>query len=152
MNLYIILFLFLKISFICYCREWGQKLGCDETMACFGDERHTESSGPIVLGRRDPSLEDGNAPTPSRSHRSLFLVSGSPSFFSRAPSLGGLCCYLFLSSVHPPPTLVSHPCLSSSARPFNHSFWRFVSCCDPHYPIQGSHPHEKGVKVLVIRI
>ena len=63
---------------------------------------------------------------------------------SRAPFLGGLCCYLFLSSVHPPPTLVSHLCLSSSARPFSHSFWCSVSCCGPHCPIQGSHPHQRG--------
>ena len=166
MNLYIILFLFLKISFICYCRvtvfrpsplqwicrEWGQKLGCDETMACFGDERHIESSGPIVPGRRDHSLKDENAPTPFWSRRSLPPVSGPPSSFSRAPFLGGLCCYLFLSSVHPPPTLVSHPCLSSSARPLNHSFWHSVSCCDPYYPVQRSHPHQKGVRVLVMRI
>ena len=110
------------------CREWGQKLGCDEMTACFGDERHTKLSSPIVPGRRDPSLEDGDAPTPSRSRRSL------PPLF-RAPSLGGLCCYLFLSSVHPPPTLVSHSCLSSSARPLSHSFWRFVSYCGPHRPV-----------------
>ena len=110
------------------CREWGQKLGCDEMTACFGDKMHTESSGLIVPGRRDPSLEDKNALTPSRSRRSL------PPLF-RAPSLGGLCCYLFLSSVHPPPTLVSHSCLSSSARPLSHSFWRFVSYCGPHRPV-----------------
>ena len=47
-------------------------------------------------------------------------VGASLLFF--APSLGGLCCYLFISSVHPPPTLVSHPCLSSSAHPLSHSF------------------------------
>ena len=126
------------------CREWGQKLGCDETIACFGDERHTESSSPIVPGRRDPSLEDGNAPTPSRSRRSLPPVFAPPSSFSHAPSLGGLCCYLFISSIHPPPTLVSHPCLSSSARPLSHSFWHFVSCCGPHRPVQGSYPHQRG--------
>ena len=95
------------------------------------------------LGEGTPHSLDENAPTPSRSRRSLPPISGPPfSFF--APSLGGLCCYLFISSVHPPPTLVSHPCLSSSARPLNHSFWRFVSCCDPHHPVQGSHPHQRG--------
>ena len=127
------------------CREWGQKLGCDETMTCFGDERHTKSSGPIVPGRRDPSLKDGTAPTPSQSHRSLPPISGPPSSFLRAPSLGGLCCYLFLSSVHPPPTLVSHPYLSSSACPLSHSFWRSVSCCGPHRPVQESHPYQRGL-------
>ena len=80
---------------------------------------------------------------PSRSRRSLPPISGPPSSFC-APSLGGLCCYLFPSSVHPPPTLVSHPCLSSSARPLSHSFWRSVSCCGPHRPVQGSHPHQWG--------
>ena len=126
------------------CREWGQKLGCDEMTACFGDERHTESSDPIVPGRGDPSLEDGSAPTPSLSRRSLPPVSRPPSSFFRASSLGGLCCYLFLSSVHSPPTLVSPPCLFSSARPLSHSFWRSVSYCGLHRPVQGSHPHRRG--------
>ena len=125
------------------CRKYGQKLGSDETTACFRDETHTKSSGPIVPGRRDPSLEDGNAPTSSRSRKSLSSVSGPPFSFCLS-SLGGLCCYLFLSSVHPLPTLVSHPCLSSSARPLNHSFWHSVSCCGPHRPVQGSHPHQRG--------
>ena len=116
------------------CREWDQKLGYNETMACCGDKRHTESGGPIVPGRRDPSLEDGNAPTSSRSRKSLSPVSGPPFSFC-LPSLGGLCCYLFLSSVHPPPTLVSHPCRSSSARPLSHFFWRSMSCCGPHRPV-----------------
>ena len=81
---------------------------------------------------------------PSRSRRSLLPVFRPPSSFFSRPSLGGLCCYLFLSSVHPPPTLVNHPCLSSSARPLSHSFQRSVSCCDPHCPVQGSHPHQRG--------
>ena len=53
---------------------------------------------------------------PSRSRKSLPHISG-PLLL-----LGGLSCYLFISSVHPPLTLVSHPCLSSSARPFSHFF------------------------------
>ena len=104
---------------------------------------------PNVLGRRDPSLEDGNAPTPFGHTGASFLplglpVSGPPSSSSPPLSLGDLCCYIFLSSVHPPPTLVSHPCLSSSACPISHSFWRSVSCCGPHRPVQGSHPHQWG--------
>ena len=87
--------------------------------------------GPLARGRE--------CANPSQSRRSLLPVSGPPS-----PSLGGLCCYLFLSSVHPPPTLVSHPYLSSSARPLSHSFRRSVSCCSPHRPVQGSHPHQRG--------
>ena len=58
--------------------------------------------------------------------------------------LSGLYCYLFLSSIHSPPTLVSYPCLSSSARPLSHSFQRSVSCYGPHRPVQGSHPHQRG--------
>ena len=48
--------------------------------------------------------------------------AGASLLFLRPPILGGLYCYLFLSSVHPPLTLVSHPCLSSSARPLSQSF------------------------------
>ena len=87
--------------------------------------------GPLARGRE--------CANPSQSRRSLLPVSGPPS-----PSLGGLCCYLFHSSIHPPPTLVSHPYLSSSARPLSHSFRRSVSCCSPHRPVQGSHPHQRG--------
>ena len=59
-------------------------------------------------------------------------------------ALGDLCCYISLSSVHPPSTLVSHPCPYSSVRPIGHSFWRSVSCCGPIRTIQGSHPHQWG--------
>ena len=56
--------------------------------------------------------------------------------------LGDLSYYILLSSVHPPPTLVNHPWLSSSARFIGHSLWRSVSCCGPHRSVQGSHPHQ----------
>ena len=60
------------------------------------------------------------------------------------PHLGDLWCYISFSLVHPPPTLVSHPCSYLSARPIGHSFWRSVSCCGPDRTIQGSHPHKWG--------
>ena len=85
-------------------------------------------------GMRQPPLDHAGASL-------LFL--GLPPLF-RAPSLGGFCCYLFLSSVHLLPTLVSYPCIFSSARPLSHFFWRSVSCCGPYRPIQGSHPHQRG--------
>ena len=85
--------------------------------------------GPLARGRE--------CVNPSLSRRSLPPISGP------FPHLGGLCCYLFISSVHPPSTLVSHPCLSSSACPLSHSFWRSVSCCGPHRPVQKSHPHQR---------
>ena len=94
----------------------------------------TQNQVPNVPGRRDPLLEDGNTPIPLDHAGASFLFLGLPLPF-RTPSLGGLCCYLFLSSVHPPPILINHPCLSSSARPLSHSFWRFVSCCGPHRPV-----------------
>ena len=101
---------------------------------------------PNVLGRRDPSLEDENPQLLSH-HRSLFPFSGPPSSSWPSPlplALGDLCCYIFLSSVHHPPTLVSHQCLSSNARPIGHSFWRSVGCCGSHRTVQESHPHQWG--------
>ena len=95
--------------------------------------------GPLARGRE--------CANPSRSHRSLLPSSGPSSSSSPPLSLGDLCCYIFLSSVHPPSTLVSHPCLSSSARPISHSLWRSVSCCGPHRFVQGSHPHQWGQSV-----
>ena len=100
---------------------------------------------PNIPRRRDPSLEDGNLQLLSHP-RSLFSFSGPPSSSWPFPpfALGDLCCYIFLSSVHSPPTLVSYPCLSSSVRPIGHFFWRSVGCCGPHRPVQGLHPHQWG--------
>ena len=94
--------------------------------------------GPLVWGRESP--------TPLSHTGASFLSLGLSLLLGRLPpfSLGDLCYYIFFSSVHPPPTLVSHPCLSSSARPISHSFWRSMSCCGPHRPVQGSHPHQWG--------
>ena len=114
--------------------RWRLVLGMKGTQ-----NRATQSS----QGEGTLSLEDGSVPTPSWSRRSLPPVSGPP-FSFRALSLGGLCCNLFISSIHPPPTLVSHPCLSSSVRTLSHSFWCSVSCCGLHRPVQGSHPHQRG--------
>ena len=96
--------------------------------------------GPLARGRE--------CTNPSCSRRSLLPVSlglpvsGPPSLSWLSSSLGDLCCYIFLSSVHPPPTLITHPYLSSSARPISHSFWHSMSCCGPHRPVQGSYPHQ----------
>ena len=69
-----------------------------------------------------------------------FFLSVLP-FFS-FPSLWDLYCYISFSSVHPPPTPISHPCPYLSARLIGYSFWRSVSCCGSHRTVQGSHPHQ----------
>ena len=98
---------------------------------------------PNALGRKAPSPKDGNFQLLSHP-KSLFPFSG-PSSSSPSPlDRGDLCCYISLSSVHPPPTLVSHPCPYSSARPICHSFWHSMSCCGLHRTVQGSHPHQWG--------
>ena len=58
--------------------------------------------------------------------------------------LGDLWCYISFPLVHPPPTLVSHPCPYLSARPISHSFWCSMSCCGPNSTVQGSRPHKWG--------
>ena len=118
------------------CKEWVQKLGSDKAMACFKGEKHTESGSPTSQGERTPRSRM-EIPNSSRSHRNLlpFLGPPSSSSWSSPPDRGDLCCNIFLSSVHPPPTLISHPCLSSSARPIGHSFWYSASYCGPHRPI-----------------
>ena len=89
--------------------------------------QHPREKGPLARGQERANL--------SWSHRSLLPFPGPP-FLS-----WDLCCYISFSSVHPPPTLVSHLCQFSSARPIGDSFWCSVSCCDPHRTVQGSHPH-----------
>ena len=119
-------------------REWVQKLGSDEATACFGSEKYTEPDDPTSQGERVPHPRTGtlnSSRIPGASLLSMGLLASTPS------TLGDLCCYIPLSSVHPPPTLVSHPCPYSSAHPIGHSFWHSASCCGPHRPVQGSHPH-----------
>ena len=128
------------------CTEWVQKLGSNKATTCFGGEntqnrvaQRPKEKGPLVRGRESP--------TPLGHTRACFLSLGFSLLIGRPPDRGDLCCYIFLYSVHPPPTLVSHPCLFSSARPIGHSFWRFVICCGPHRPVHGSHPHQWGQDV-----
>ena len=94
--------------------------------------------GPLARGRESPTPLAPQEPL-SFLWASLFFLAAPPTL-----ALGDLCCYIFLSFIHSPPTLVSHPCLSSSARPIGHSFWRSVGCCGLHCPVQGSHPHQWG--------
>ena len=117
-------------------------MGSDEATACFGDEKHTESDDPMSQGKGFPCLRT-RIPNSSRIPEASLLSLGLL-LLGHPPVLGDLYCYIFLSSIHPPLTLVSHPCLFSSARPIGHSFWRSMSCCGPHHTIQGSHPHQGG--------
>ena len=100
------------------CREWVQKLGFDEATACFGGEKYTEPDGPTSQGERVPRPRTG-IPNFSRIPRASLLSMGLLASFMLWVIL---CCYIPLSSIHPPPILVSHPCLYSSARPIGHSF------------------------------
>ena len=128
-------------------------MGCIETTACFGDERHTELGGPIIPGRKDPSLEDENAPTPSRSRRSLPPVFGPPSSFCAPPPIFRWSLLLFIPLFR---SSSSYTCQSSmpilkctSLQPF------FLVLCEllwPPSPCPGVTSTLKGVKVLVVRI
>ena len=126
-------------------------MGCDETTACFGDERHTESSDPIVPRRSDPSFKDGNAPTPSRSHRSLPPVSRPP--FSFCASYFGWSLLLFIPLFHSSSSYICQSSMSilkcTSPQPF------FLTLCEllwPPSPCLGVTSTSKGVRVLVMRI
>ena len=101
--------------------------------------KNTESDGLLSQGDRTPHPRM-NVPSSSRFPRaSLLLFLFPPLPFGRS-----LLVYISFSFVHPPPTLVSHPCLYLSARPIGHSFWHSVSCCGSYCNIQGSHPHKWG--------
>ena len=103
-------------------------------------KNYTEPNGPTSQGERTPRPRTGTPNSfciPGASLISLGLL-----LLPCPPALGDLCCYIFLFSVHPSPTLVSHPCPYSSAHLIGHSFWCFVSCCGPHCTVQGSHPYQ----------
>ena len=128
------------------CRKWVQKLGSDEATACFGDEKHTESDGPTSQGEGFPRPRTG-IPNFSRILRASFLSLGLL-LLGRPPVLGDPCCYIFLSSVHPPPTLVSHPCLFSSARPISGTLWAAAAPT----ALSRGHIHINGIRVLAASI
>ena len=116
-----------------------------------GKENRIGSDDPKGPGRGDHLARGLESPNPLASleplHHlwaSLFLLAFLFSWPSSFSFLGDLSCYILLSSAHPPPTLINHPCLSSSARPIGHSLRRSVSCCGPYRPVQGSHPHQCG--------
>ena len=98
------------------------------------EAKNIESDGPTSVGERTPGSRMWT-PSSSRFPGAFF----SPSLF-----LGDLWCYISFPLVHPPPTLVSHPCPYLSARPIGYSFWRFVSCCGPYRTVQGSRPYKWG--------
>ena len=120
------------------CREWVQGLGFVETTvnADVGDDqvgaKNTEvdelmirGNELLIWGYESPSglilqERDGGIYAPS--------LPGSKN--SPSPPIGEISYLIYFPSVHPSPTLVSHPCPHLSARPINHSFWRSVSCCD----------------------
>ena len=103
-----------------------------------GRPKRSRERGPSCPRTRIPN--SSRVPRASPPSLSLPLPPGRPSL----PFSGDLFCYILLSSVHRPPTLVNHLCLSSSARPIGHSLWRSMSCCGLHRPVQGSHPHQCG--------
>ena len=112
------------------CREWVQKLGSDGATACFGGEKYTESDGPTSHGERTPRPK-------------MWTPNSSPILGASLLSLGflfllslwDLYCYISFSSVHPPPTLVSHPYPYLSARSIGYSLWHSVSCCGLHLTV-----------------
>ena len=112
--------------------QWGQGVSCGYLIRRWQ----------LLLGERTPlprtgTLNSSRIPGASPLSLGLFLLP-------RPPALGDLCCYISLSSVYPPPTLVSHPCPYLSARPIGHTFWCSVSYCGPYRTVQGSHPHQWG--------
>ena len=122
----------------------GPKVGLWWSNGLFWEWKIYRTGRPNVPRRKGASPEDGNSQLLSHP-RSLSPFYGPFGLPPPLPSaLGDLCRYISISSVHPPPTLVSHPCPYSSARPIGHSLWRSVSCCDPHCTVQWSHPHQWG--------
>ena len=79
-------------------------------------------------------------PAPLTSQEHFFFLP----LFPPPPYGGSLMLYIFLSLVHPPPTLVSHSCPYLSVHPIGYSFWRSVTCYGPHHIVQGSCPRKWG--------
>ena len=120
------------------CKEWVQGLGFDETTvnAGVGDDRvgakNTEVDGLTIRGNkllvRRYEFSSGLI---RQEHEGGICAPFLPGSRNPPPLLGEISYLIYFPSVHPSPTLVSHPCPHLSARPISHSFWRSVSCYDP---------------------
>ena len=141
------------------CREWVQELGFDETTVNVkgGDDRvgtkNTKVDRFAIWGEWAPY---SMVQTPIWSD-SLYawrrnLCPSPPPSLPREPSfyLWEISYLIYLPSVYPDPTLVSHPCLHLSARPIIHSFWHSMSCCDPDSTAKESRPHKWGQDVSCV--
>ena len=101
--------------------------------------KNTQNRTALCPSEKEPLARGCELSIPLASHEPLSFLW----VFLFFP-LRDLCCYISFSSVHPLPTLVSHPCPYLSACPIDYSFWRSVSYCDPHRTVQGSHPYQWG--------
>ena len=126
------------------CREWGQKLGSDETTTCFVDEKHTESGDPTSQGEGTPHSR-------TRIHQSLSISQEPPTYLWASPTFGRsllLFIPLFYSS--------SYTCQSSMP---------ILKCTSPQLfllmlcellwlpsPCLGVTSTSKGVRVLIVCI
>ena len=121
------------------CREWSQRLGSDRATAGLGvgamiqQELRTQDQTALRPKEKGLLIRGYEFPAPLLSQEPPF-----PLFFVRS------LLFYILSSIHLPPTLVSHPCPYLSAHRIGYSFQHSVSCCGPHHTVQGSHQHQWG--------
>ena len=120
-------------------------MGSDEAMACFGDERHTESCGPTSQGEGTPRSRTGM-------RQPLSITEEPPSCFWASPSFGwSLLLFIPLFRSSSPYTCQSSiPILKcTSLQPF------FLALCKllwPPSPCPGVTSTSKGVRVLIVCI
>ena len=132
------------------CREWVQGPGFDETTvnAGVGDDRlrakNTEVDGLTIRGNKLLVRRYEFSSGLIRQEHEGGICAPFPPRESEPPLLGEISYLIYFPSVHPSPTLVSHPCPHLSARPISHSFWRSVSCCDLDSTVKASRPHKWG--------
>ena len=132
-------------------RKWVQELGFDGATVCSEvmDDRvgakNTKLDGLTIQGKERP-IQGYEFPY-GLTHQEHDGGICAPLPREKTPFLWKISCIIYLFLVYPHPILVSHPCPYLSARPISHSFWRFVSYCDPNSTIQGSHPHKWGQDV-----
>ena len=133
------------------CREWVQKLGSNKATDCFGDEKHTDSSGPTSQGEGTPHSRTG-IPNPFWSNKSLLPLSRPPSSSWSSPLFCVISVIMYssplfifllhLSVIH------AYPQVHVSSAILSGALWAAV------VPIALSrgHIHINGVRVLAVGI
>ena len=132
-------------------------MGSDEVMACFGDEKYTESGGPTSQGEGTPRSRTGMRQPLSVTQEPLSCLLASQ--FLGLPLLPGrppFLCEIYVVIYHSPLFILllhlsvihAHPWVHVSSAILSSALWAVVA----PIALSRGHIHINGVRVSVVGI